>query len=312
MHKDSIIHELLIIALLFFNTTLGIIGFAYMQTKKFVNEGFYLNGEDKIVLEYGEKYEEAGFVANIGKKSVTKEVKIDSNINVNKVGDYEIKYTLKYKSFKKTLSRKVTVKDSEFPKLKVKCEASQYVAVNGKVPKCKVTASDNYDKDLTDKVVMESNVNTKKVGDYKITYTVSDSSNNKVSKTIKIYVREKSDLTYVRVSISKQKLEYYENKKLVLSTPITSGRNNNTKTGNFKIVSKARNTELIGEDYVSFVQYWMGYGGGYGLHDASWRSRFGTSDYTINGSHGCINMPTDAARKLYSMIEIGTPVYIRY
>ena len=312
MIKNNMIYDFLVIALLFFNTTLGIIGFAYAQTKKFVDEGFYLNGEEVINLEYGEKYEEAGFVANIGKKSVTKDVVIDSNINVNKVGDYEIKYTLNYKSISKTLSRKVYVKDHTFPTFERDCEATQYVAKNGKLKKCKVTANDNYDKDITDKIVVDSNVNLKKVGDYKITYSVSDSSKNKVSKSLTIYVREKSELTYVKVSISKQKLEYYENKKLVLSTPITSGRNNFTKTGNFKIISKARNTVLTGPDYSSFVQYWMGYGGGYGLHDASWRSRFGTRDYTINGSHGCVNMPTNAAKKLYGMIEIGTPVYIRY
>ena len=55
----------------------------------------------------------------------------------------------------------------------------------------------------------------------------------------------------------------------------------------------------------------MGYGGGYGLHDASWRKKFGTQDYFYKGSHGCVNMPTVAAKKLYSMIEVGTPVYIK-
>ena len=79
-----------------------------------------------------------------------------------------------------------------------------------------------------------------------------------------------------------------------------------------KILNKARNTTLKGEDYESFVQYWMGYGGGYGLHDASWRRVFGTQDYKWNGSHGCINMPTAAAKKLYGMVEVGTPLYIKY
>ena len=74
---------------------------------------------------------------------------------------------------------------------------------------------------------------------------------------------------------------------------------------------KARDTVLTGPGYASFVKYWMGYGGAYGLHDASWRSRFGTQDYIYNGSHGCINMPTVAAKKLYGMIEVGTPVYIK-
>ena len=36
-----------------------------------------------------------------------------------------------------------------------------------------------------------------------------------------------------------------------------------------------------------------------------------TMDYKTNGSHGCINMPTKAAKKLYNMIEVGTPVHIK-
>ena len=311
MIKNSVVYEMIIIVLLFFNTALGIIGFAYSETRKQVENGFYLNGKEEIVLEYGQKYEEAGFIARVDKKSATQNVIIDSNINVNKIGEYEIKYTLKYKSFSKTLSRKIIITDHTFPTLSIKCDANTYVEVNGKMPNCNASAIDNYDQNITDKIVVDSNINLKKVGDYKVTYTVTDSSNNKVSKTINVHVRKRNELNYLKVTISKQKLEYYVNKKLVFSTPVTTGRHNNTKTGNFKILNKARNTYLKGADYVSFVQYWMGYGGGYGLHDASWRRRFGTRDYTINGSHGCVNLPTSAAKKLYGMIEVGTPLYIR-
>ena len=52
-------------------------------------------------------------------------------------------------------------------------------------------------------------------------------------------------------------------------------------------------------------------GNNFGLHDASWRSKFGGQDYKWNGSHGCINLPTKAAAKLYSYVEVGTPVYIK-
>ena len=107
-------------------------------------------------------------------------------------------------------------------------------------------------------------------------------------------------------------LYYYENNKVKLSTPITSGRNNATRTGNFKIRKKARNTTLKGKDYESKVQYWMAYdGNNFGIHDASWRRKFGGMDYKWNGSHGCINIPTSAAAKLYSYVEVGTPVYIK-
>ena len=52
-------------------------------------------------------------------------------------------------------------------------------------------------------------------------------------------------------------------------------------------------------------------GNSFGIHDASWRSRFGTMDYKWNGSHGCVNVPTKAMEELFNMVEVGTPVYIR-
>ena len=283
----------------------------YDSIKKNVDEGFYLKGKDKIILKYGEEYKEDGFVANIYNKSHINDVSVNSNININKLGTYEITYSLKYLNYSKTLKRIVTVIDDEAPTLEVNCNDEQYLVIKDNFKKCEVKAEDNYDNNLTEKIIVDSNLDNNKVGDYTIKYTVTDSSNNSSSKEIKVHVRNKFDLTYVNVSIAKQRLDYYEYNKIVLTTPITSGKNNYTKTGTFKIRNKVRNTTLKGEDYVSFVKYWMGYGGAYGLHDASWRNTFGTMDYKTNGSHGCINLPTPAAKKLYDMIEIGTPVYIK-
>jgi lipoprotein-anchoring transpeptidase ErfK/SrfK len=304
-------YKILIFLLLLVSTILGIAGFMYDNIKKNIDEGFYLLGETNITLEYGEKYEESGFVANIRNKSHVNDVKVFSNVNINKIGTYEVVYRLDFLKYSKTLKRQITIRDTIIPVIHIDCNTKQYITVNSKFNKCKVTASDNYDNDITDKIIVEDNLDTSKAGDYEIKYTVSDSSNNKTSSSIKVYVRKKSELTYVNVYISKQRLDYYENNKLVLTTPITSGRNNATKLGNYKIRNKARDTNLYGADYVSFVKYWMGYGGGFGLHDASWRSKFGTMDYKTNGSHGCINMPTKAAKKLYNMIEVGTPVHIK-
>jgi lipoprotein-anchoring transpeptidase ErfK/SrfK len=51
---------------------------------------------------------------------------------------------------------------------------------------------------------------------------------------------------------------------------------------------------------------------GYGLHDAQWRedSEFGGDTYKENGSHGCINMPTDDAYHIYDNTYLGMPVII--
>lgn len=65
-------------------------------------------------------------------------------------------------------------------------------------------------------------------------------------------------------------------------------------------------------EYESFVSYWMPFNGGIGMHDASWRGAFGGSYYMYGGSHGCINMPSSKAAKLYEMIETGCVVVCYY
>jgi lipoprotein-anchoring transpeptidase ErfK/SrfK len=47
-----------------------------------------------------------------------------------------------------------------------------------------------------------------------------------------------------------------------------------------------------------------------GLHDANWRSSFGGDIYLTNGSHGCVNLPHDAACQLFDMVGIGTTVVV--
>ena len=88
--------------------------------------------------------------------------------------------------------------------------------------------------------------------------------------------------------------------------------------GVYYIYTKERNRTLKGEinpstgkpSYESFVNYWMPFNEGIGLHDASWRSSFGGSIYYENGSHGCVNLPYSVAQALYDVLEVGTPVLV--
>ena len=84
----------------------------------------------------------------------------------------------------------------------------------------------------------------------------------------------------------------------------------NTPTGYFSITSRARNTYLNGPGYSSFVNYWMGFYGGCGIHDASWRSSYGGNIYKGNGSHGCVNTPYSKVQKIYNNTGYGTPVIV--
>lgn len=121
--------------------------------------------------------------------------------------------------------------------------------------------------------------------------------------------------TYVEIDYTNQHLWFYKKGALVAETDIVSGnlsRNNGSPDGVFKIVYKERNATLVGEGYSSPVDYFMPFAYNVGLHDASWRSKFGEQIYLTSGSHGCINMPGDVAETIYESIKIGTPVIAYY
>lgn len=124
--------------------------------------------------------------------------------------------------------------------------------------------------------------------------------------------------TYVEANLSAQHLWFYKNGKLIIDTDFVSGnisKGNGTHTGVYSVYSRERDRilgEYSGADYRSPVSFWMPFNGGEGLHDASWRSKFGGSIYKTNGSHGCINLPYSAAQKIFDNIQTGVPVIVFY
>ena len=125
------------------------------------------------------------------------------------------------------------------------------------------------------------------------------------------YTRDLED-TYVIVDKSEQQLWLYENNQLILTTPVTTGKDSTpSDTGKFKIYSKETDRYLTdGKTYNAHVDYWMPYNGGEGLHDASWRGSFGTESYHSGGSHGCINIPPKVTPKIYEKVKVGDCVIV--
>lgn len=117
---------------------------------------------------------------------------------------------------------------------------------------------------------------------------------------------------FVIVDKSEQQLFLYEDNELLYTTPVTTGKDSTpSDTGLFKIRYKATDVVLSdNKTYWSPVKYWMPYNGGEGLHDADWRSIFGTESYHYSGSHGCINMPVDITDEIYNNVEKGTKVLV--
>ena len=121
--------------------------------------------------------------------------------------------------------------------------------------------------------------------------------------------------TYIEIDYTNQHLWYYKDGSLLMDSDLVSGNLNNgngSPDGVFKIISRQSPATLVGEDYESDVTYFMPFAYNVGLHDASWRSNFGGSIYKNSGSHGCINLPYDAADTIYKNVELGTPVVAYY
>ena len=129
--------------------------------------------------------------------------------------------------------------------------------------------------------------------------------------------------TYVEIDLSAQHMWFYQNGQCVLDSDVVTGtmvRSRYTPEGIYSIYFKQRNRVLRGEimpstgkpEYETPVAYWMPFNGGIGLHDADWNSYFGGEKYIYSGSHGCINLPGAAAKQLYSLVEVGTPVICYY
>lgn len=121
--------------------------------------------------------------------------------------------------------------------------------------------------------------------------------------------------TYIEVDMSEQKMYYYENGVLKLETDVVTGNTSlhrGTPSGTNYVYNKQRNRVLRGADYATPVKYWIPVYKAIGIHDASWRKNFGGEIYKTNGSHGCVNTPTDQVSQLYDMVEIGTPCVMFY
>lgn len=119
--------------------------------------------------------------------------------------------------------------------------------------------------------------------------------------------------TYIEISLSEQKLYYYKNGEIALTTDVVTG-NTGRKRGTPQkvcfVYAKQERRILKGPGYSAFVNFWMPVSGNIGIHDASWRSEYGGNIYKTSGSHGCINTPYDKMKELYGMVDIGTPVII--
>ncbi len=129
------------------------------------------------------------------------------------------------------------------------------------------------------------------------------------------------------ISLSEQVIRAYEHGQQVFWTYTTTGRPGlETDAGSFKVYWKV-SPWTMHSPWPKGSPYWypdskvkmvMWFNGGDGIHDASWRSRYGpgtngphydpTGEDT--GTHGCVNVPFQNMVWLWNWTPTGTPVIV--
>ena len=147
-----------------------------------------LNGKPYMTLSYREKYEEPGVIVKNANNKNLQKVKIENNIQNEKIGNYYVDYSLKMGFRTLHVRRNVKIIDDIAPVIKLKGNQIMELSINKEYKEPGFNAYDEYDGDITEKVETIGKVDNEKYGEYIIKYKVYDNSNNmvEVNRIIKV------------------------------------------------------------------------------------------------------------------------------
>ena len=137
-----------------------------------------LKGESSMEVTMKEGYQEPGYEAKFWFKDITSHVKVSSDLNDKKVGEYVVKYSVNFLKKTASTTRTVKVVDKEPPVITLNEGSSIKVPITGKFEDPGFTAQDDSDGDVTGSVEAKGIVDTYHTGTYTITYSVTDSYGN--------------------------------------------------------------------------------------------------------------------------------------
>ncbi|MEK9200482.1 MAG: L,D-transpeptidase [Patescibacteria group bacterium] len=147
-------------------------------------------------------------------------------------------------------------------------------------------------------------------GGFDSSQTVAFWNNKQIDVIPSVLVETRSDRTvlgdsssekWIEIDLSEQKLTAHQGDSIFLTTLISSGLSNKTPTGEYTIWYKIASTKMEGGNklngsyyYLPNVPFSMFFKGDYGIHGTYWHNNFGQPM-----SHGCVNTPTDMARRIF-------------
>ena len=153
------------------------------RTVKVLDKGpvITLEGDKNYSICPKKKYEEVGFKANsINGKKVLKD-DLSKNVKVKEENDV-VTYSIKDKNGVMYITtRNLIREDKVAPEIKLSGNEHVYVTLNNKFNEPGYTVEDNCNDDLTDAVVVDGEVDTSKLGDYTINYSVKDEAKNEAT-----------------------------------------------------------------------------------------------------------------------------------
>lgn len=120
--------------------------------------------------------------------NLTNKIEFVDNVDITRPGTYQVTYTVEDESrFRASKTVNVVVKGVPVPTINASDkEISQYTEFN---PKDNVTAFDSVDGNITPNIIVTNNtVDINVIGEYEVTYSVTNSYNKEVTKTIKVNV----------------------------------------------------------------------------------------------------------------------------
>lgn len=143
--------------------------------------------EPTIVLEYGvDELPEITALCKgtlLNRDGIPVKTTLDGNLDLEKLGTYEVTYTATYKDFVLSEKRTIIVQDTSAPVINLISKPEHYTSPVGKYEEEGFSATDNYDGDLSKQVKSEEK-------DGIITYTVSDSSGNTATTSREIVYKD--------------------------------------------------------------------------------------------------------------------------
>lgn len=151
-----------------------------------------LNGIQNMTISYRETYEEPGVILKNANAKYLNKLKIEDNIEEQKLGTYHVDYTLKLGSRNLKKRRTIKVIDDIPPVIRLEGNQVMEISINKEYIDPGYKAIDEYDGDITSKVEVDGKVDTSNYGEYIIKYKVKDNNNNQteINRIVKVIDEE--------------------------------------------------------------------------------------------------------------------------